>query len=205
MEINWKTVVSGIAPALTTILAGPLAGGAVKILADAVLGGSSGDPAKDEADLQKTMTGPMTPELEAQIQTAEATLKTALIAADVRKTEIAADTEKSYLADVADARAHNANTVGILRLGYIINCCSYLLVAATLVGSFALLLGVKLNVDPGIAAMVGGTIGACLQWVIGNSTLANSFFFGSSPTARANSTAMAASVSQTAAHAGKPK
>jgi hypothetical protein len=142
----------------------------------------------------------ITPELRAKILEADSQVRIALIAADVRKTEVAADVEKSYVADVANARASHANTVGILRLGYLINVASYSIVAAVLYGCFKVISGTEIGkVDPGLAATVGTLVGGTVQWLLSNAQQANGFFFGSSPSGRANSNALAAGVSKAVA------
>ena len=80
-------------------------------------------------------------------------------------------------------------------LGYLINLASYLCVAGVLAGCFWLLGGRKLEIDPGIAAMVGGIVGAAVQWLMQNAGQANGFFFGSSPSARQVSSDLAKAVS----------
>lgn len=198
MDFDWKAVVGTVAPALGTILGGPLAGGAIKILADKILGGSSGDEKKDADDLQAVLQADgLSPEIRAKLIEAENEVKLAVIAADVKKAEMAVDVEKSYITDVANARASNANTTGILNLGYFINFASYSVIILVLCGCYWLISGKTMaTVDPALAAIVGGLVGGVVQWLMSNAAQANSFFFGSSPTARANSAALAASVSE---------
>jgi hypothetical protein len=198
VEINWKALVTSVAPALTGILAGPLAGGAVKILADQILGSSTGDQATDEAALASTLAGGLTPELRAAILAAETQVKLAVIAADVRKTEVEADTTKSFLADVQNARSHNADTVGILRLGYLINIASYLCIILIIVGCYLMVSGTNLkDINPIALASVSTILGAVVQWLFSNASQANSFFFGSSPGSRGAVSSMASAVTDT--------
>jgi hypothetical protein len=201
MNFNWKDAVAIAAPTLGTLLGGPMAGAAVKILADKILeGGSTGNPAEDEAQVATILQSGFTPELRAKIADAEKEIKLALIAADVRKTEVAADMEKAYIADVSNARAHNANTVGILRLGYLINIASYGCVGLVLLGCYKVLTSTGMaSVDPGLATAVGGIVGGAVQWLLSNAMQANGFFFGSSPGGRQNAAAgLVQSVSQAA-------
>lgn len=119
-----------------------------------------------------------TPEQVIALQKVESDLK-------VKLRELEIDELKANLADVQDARKFNANTHGILYLGYGINALSYACVGMILYGSYTVLTGGKLNgVDPGMAAMVGSVVGAVVQWLMANSAQANSFFFGSSPGSR---------------------
>lgn len=201
---SWQDKVKAIAPTLGGLLtafggpAGALAGAGLTAVANA-LGVSNNEDAVSAA-----LEVGITPEQRAALIQSDLQYKEALITADIRKTEIAADTEKSYIADVADARAHNANTVGILRLGYGVNALSYGCVFAILYGCYKILMGVDLHaIDPGALVAISTLLGGVVQWVMSNCGQANSFFFGSSPTARANATQMSQSVTDTAKALGK--
>lgn len=182
--MDWKATIKAVAPTLGTILSA--AGGPVGMLAGAGLNAVAaalGVEPNEDAVAAAVQVG-LTPEQRAALIDADTKIKLAVVDAGVKNHEIDAGTEKAYLTDVADARAHNANTVGILRLGYLINIASYACVACVLCGCFWLLGGKSLTIDPGIAAMVGGLIGAALQWLLNNAAQANGFFFGSSPASR---------------------
>jgi len=181
---DWKSAVKAVAPTLGGLLAtfggpaGVLAGAGITAVANAL-----GVPDNEES-VSAAMQAGLSPEQKAALVAADLDYKKAMIEAGLRSQEINAGVEKAYIADVADARAHNANTVGILRLGYIINIASYSTVAAVLFGCYRLATGGKLDMDAGSAAMIGGIVGSALQWVISNSTQSNGFFFGSSPSSR---------------------
>lgn len=88
-------------------------------------------------------------------------------------------------ADTEAARRAHAQQAGVLRLGYVINVCSYLAVMGVLGGCFYVMTGGPgVQIDPGVAAMLGGIIGAAVQWLFANASQANGFFFGSSPGSR---------------------
>lgn len=135
-----------------------------------------------------------TPEQLLAIKTVDANLKIKIAELEVEKVKIAATTEETYVKDVGDARKFNANTHGILILGYGINAFSYICIGGVLYGCFAILGGAKPTVDPGIAAMVGGVVGAAVQWIMGNAAQANGFFFGSSPSSRQSASEIAKAV-----------
>lgn len=185
-DFDWKKAVGTVAPALGVLLGGPLAGGAVKVLADVLLGGSTGDPTVDDEKLGALLSNGMTPELQAQIIAAQNQVKLAVIEAGLEEKRLEQKATEAYLLDIANARGAHAGTVGILRLGYGINIASYSCVAMILIGCFLLMGGFRssLSVDPGIAAMLGGIIGAVVQWLMQNASQANAFFFGSSPSSR---------------------
>lgn len=138
-----------------------------------------------------------TPEQMVAIRKSEADLKIRFRELDTEDKKIAADVEKTYVDDVKSARQFNANTHGILLLGYLINFASYLCVGGVLFGCFYVLTGsARVAIDPGIAAMVGGIVGSAVQWLLSNSSQANSFFFGSSPSSRQVSADLAKAISQ---------
>lgn len=93
-EFDWRATIGAVAPGLATALGGPLAGAAVKVIADKVFG----NPNASEADLAAalaagTLTG-------AQIQA----LKQAEIEMQVEMARIDQATEAAYLADTDSAR-----------------------------------------------------------------------------------------------------
>lgn len=196
---DWKDIVKSVAPALATGLGGPLLGGVVSILADKVLGGSTGDPVADEAKLAGVLNGGLTPELKAQVLAAEQVFKTETL-------RVNADIEKAYIADTADARHSHAGDKHVLWLGLLINAASYVTTGAVLYGCFAVLSNSgKLAVDPGIAAAVGGIVGAVVQWLFSNAAQANGFFFGSSPGSRQMARDLGQAVGQGVQAQGKSK
>jgi hypothetical protein len=112
MAFDWKSAVGVIAPGIATLLGGPLAGGAVKLLADSLLdGGSSGDHAKDEASLANALAGGITPEIRAKIIDADTQLKLASMtfadAAQARELE----TLRVQLTDAQSARERDKEYV----------------------------------------------------------------------------------------------
>lgn len=106
--MNWKDAIRGIAPTIVGALATPAAGVAVKVLADAVLGGSSGDPVKDEASLAGMLANGVTAEVRLKIIEAEAALKAQ--AHELRKLVIEQETTL-YKADAEDR--HSARRAAI--------------------------------------------------------------------------------------------
>lgn len=203
MSANWKQVIAGIAPALATVLGGPLAGGAVKILADKLAGGSTGDLAQDETRVMGVLSQGLTPELQAKILEAEQAVKLAMIQAETKAKEIDLDRDRAQIADAAHARTVHQQNQGVMRLGYLINVASYTTVAAVLYGCFSLMTGSELKVDAGTAAVVGSIVGAAVQWIMANAQQANGFFFGSSPGSRAKDAELGKAVAEGARKATK--
>lgn len=177
-DFDWKktlpfigALATGGVPALVTAAAGAIA--------DAL--GTTVEPT--EAGIATAMKA-ATPEQVIALQQVDANLKIKLREFEVEEKKIAATTEIAYVDDVKNARQFNANTHGILYLGYGINLLSYACVFTILYGCFSVMTGSKIAVDPGLAAMVGSVIGAVVQWLMSNAAQANGFFFGSSPSSR---------------------
>lgn len=93
-DFDWRATIGAVAPGLATALGGPLAGAAVKVIADKVFG----NPNASEADLAVALaSGSLTG---AQIQA----LKQAEIEMQVEMARIDQATEAAYLADTDSAR-----------------------------------------------------------------------------------------------------
>lgn len=175
-----KKLVASVAPGLATVFGGPLAGSAVAVLADKLLGGSSGNKDLDEVNLVDAMKGGITPEVRAAIVAADKEVRLAVIAAGVRERELDVEVDKAVLADTANARQHGAGNGDLLTLGVIILCVWAVLTAATLYGLFALLTGEVKIVDVGVVATIFTVLGSTIGYVSGIAQQVVSFFFGSS-------------------------
>jgi hypothetical protein len=179
MDFDWKKTLPFIG-ALATGGVPALVAAAAGALGDAL--GTPVDPTPTGIDAAMKNA---TPEQLAALKQIDADLKTKMRAFDVQEKQIDATTEQAYITDVDSARHAHAQNMGVLRLGYFINAASYICILAVLYGCFMVLTNSgKMVIDPGIAAMVGGVLGAVVQWVISNSAQANGFFYGSSPGSR---------------------
>lgn len=203
---DWRDVVKTIAPTLGGLLtafggpAGALAGAGLGAIATAL-----GVP-NNESAVSAALQAGLTPEQRAQLAQADLDYKLALVNAGVEEKKIDADVEKTYVLDVANAREHNANTVGILYLGLGVNLASYLCVVFILYGLYSLVQAAKLDaIDPGTLVAIAGLLGGIVQWIMQNASQANGFFFGSSPTARAQGSQLGASVTDTVKNLVKKK
>lgn len=97
--MDWKELIRTIAPTAVGVLATPAAGMAVKVLADALLGGSTGDHVADEAKLAGVLAGGITPDVRIKLIEAEAEVKRQ--AHELRKALAEQDT-KRHEADARD-------------------------------------------------------------------------------------------------------
>jgi hypothetical protein len=191
--MDWKDVVRTVAPALGTLALGPLGGGVVKVLADKVLGGSTGNEAQDEAALQEVLSGPMTPELRAKIIESENAVKTAVIAAGIREKEIEAETERAYLADVQQARTAVTALQTNDAAPWWIKAQQPTLALLAVVGFLACIAG--LFAVSFTSAVMESTVKDILIYALGTLTgvvlMIYNFFFGTSDGSRRNQQALA--------------
>lgn len=99
MSFDWKEAIRTIAPTIVGLTATPAAGMAVKVLADVLLGGTTGDAVTDEAKIAGMLAGGITPELRAKLIDAELEVKKQ--AHEIRKLLISQETEL-YSTDAKD-------------------------------------------------------------------------------------------------------
>lgn len=97
---DWKEIVGSIAPGLATALGGPLAGAAVKVIADKVLGAPN---ATEEEVAEALSSGKLSGDQILAIKRAEQEFL-------VEMAKIDAQADQSYLQDVQDARARQVAT-----------------------------------------------------------------------------------------------
>lgn len=187
--MDWKKLLPIVGAAVTGNVPGAIAAAASAI--SDVLGV---DVAPTASSIDAALSA-ATPEQLVALRKVDAELKVRFRELDTEDKKTDAQIIIKHIEDVAHARQFNANTHGILLLGYLINSASYACIAGVLFGCFYVLAGGgKLQIDPGIAAMLGGIVGAAVQWLMANSSQANGFFFGSSPSSRQVANDMAKAV-----------
>lgn len=177
--MDWKQIVASVAPGLATALGGPLAGGVVAVLAEKILGTSTGDPVADEARLAGVLSGGLTPELRAKILEGEQALKLAVIQAGLEERKIEAASDQAVLLDVQDARKVGGDNRDLFILGAIILGSWALLTAGTLYGLFVVLTG-QIALDVAIVATVFTVVGSVVGYISNIAQQVVSFWFGSS-------------------------
>lgn len=177
-SFDWKKALPYIASAATGGIPGLIATAATA-LTEAL--GAEVPPTKEGID---NALKAATPEQILALKKVDNDLKIRFRELESEDKKVEVDLEKTYIQDVGNARQFNSNTDGILYLGYLINLASYALIMFVLYACFSLMHGGHLQIDPGTAAMIGGIIGAAVQWIMQNASQANGFFFGSSPSSR---------------------
>ena len=195
-NFDWTKVLPVIGAAVTGNVPG-----AILAAADAI-GDALGAPVPATPDGIIQALQAATPEQVIALQKIDADLKLRFRELDTEDKKTVQAGELAVLSDVQDARKFNSNTHGILYLGYAINTMSYLCIFGVLAGCFWVMgSSGRLAIDPGVAAMLGGVIGAAVQWLMSNAAQANAFFFGSSPGSRQVSADLARAVGDVASKA----
>lgn len=187
---DWKKIVGAVAPGLATALGGPLAGAAIGVIADKLLGDDANvqPPEVIESRLNDVLAGGLTPELRAKIIDAESALK-------VETLKINADVEKAYLSDVGDARKTHGTSDSVMHLAWGVLGAWVVLTGVTLYGLISILTGgIKIE-DVGIVATVFTVMGSTVGYVSNSAQQVLSYYFGSSRGSATKTDILAASVS----------
>lgn len=188
--MDWKKLITAVAPTIGTALGGPLAGAAVKVLGEQILGVENAGEKAVEAAVLKGLS----PEQLVAIKQADNSFAIRMRELDIDLGRLNADTEKAYLADTQDARKAHANDPGVFWLGIAVLVTFTLVMGAVLWGSFELMTGGITVKDVAVVGMVSGLIGTVVGYVAANAQQVVAYFFGSSRGSAAKTDAMAAAV-----------
>ncbi len=188
--MDWKSIIKSMAPVLGTALGGPLAGAAIKVLGDAVLGNA--DATQDE--VAAAITSGLSPEAIVKMREADNAFKTQMKAMDIDILKLNAQTEQAYLADVQSARNANGVNRAVFWLGIAILVTFATLMGFVMYGSFQLLTGGIVLKDVAVASVVSGLIGTVIGYVAGNAQQVVGYYFGSSKGSADKTDALASAV-----------
>jgi len=159
--MDWKEIVCTVAPTVAGAFGTPAAGIAVKVLADAVLGGSSGDQAKDEAAVSDALAGGLTPELRAKLIDADTALKTQ--ANELQKIALQNDVTR-YTSDAADRDSARRNNVAGQQAARVFWFAVLIFVGVVGIEGAVLVLGLPKDTDsPELMGRILGTLDAALM------------------------------------------
>lgn len=179
---DWRDIIRSVAPTIATALGSPLAGTAVKVLSEVLLG----KPDADEKDLQEAVRN-ATPEQLLQLRNADYDY-----AIQIKKLDI--DLEALYVKDTHGARMAHAGDRRVFWLGVAILTTFAVAVAGVLYSAHQILLTGMQVADPGTAAVVFTLIGTMVGYVAANAQQVISYFFGSSAGSKEKTSAMAKAV-----------
>jgi uncharacterized membrane protein len=173
-DLNWKQIVSTIAPTLGTLLAGPMAGTAISALSNIFLGTDNGT----EQELAKAITTGLTHEKIVEMQQLDLVHKEAMAKIGLDYAKLNQETEIAYISDTADARKYKDDKV--FWLGVIILVMFALTMGFSLFGAYQILSGGITIKDVAVVAAVSGFIGSIIGYVSANAQQVVGYFYGSS-------------------------
>lgn len=174
--MNFKEIIKALAPVAGSLVGGPLAGVAVKVIGEAI---GMAEPTVERV-ASAIQTGSLSPEQVAAIRAADAALKVRLRELDLDEKRIEADAERVYLADRQNARGTHAGDRGVFWLGIAVLVTMALDTIATFWLVYAILTGGLQIKDVGIVAAVFGILGTLNGYVAANAQQVISYYFGSS-------------------------
>lgn len=179
------------APTVATALGGPLAGVAVKALADALL---PGQDAPSAAQVASAVTSLPADQL-VKLREIEAKLQADLAASGIKMEELSVKRAEIAVSDTKSARDTSVALGGtyVHWLGSFILCVVFGAVAAMLYGSWQLMTGAAW-MDPTTFSAVSGIVGIVLGRLWGYGDQVVSFFFGSSLGSKDKTDAMSAAI-----------
>jgi hypothetical protein len=175
-DFDWKGVVQTVAPTIATALGGPLAGTAVRLLGEAVLG----DSGASQDAVQIALSQGVTPDQIQKMKDAENAFSVRMTELGLQEKDLLFKQEQAYLQDTQDARRANAANKDVFTLGIVILSSFTLIVLGALVGSGLILTGGLVVTDAATVGMVSGFIGTLVGYVAANAQQVVSFYFGSS-------------------------
>ncbi len=173
-------LIKAIAPTLATMFGGPLAGTAVKVIADAL-----GEPDAPESKIQDMISKGLSPDQLQAIQQADKDLK-------IKMREMDISLEQAYIADAQDARKNFSDDTKVFWLG-VAQLVAFLVVAVVAIAGAYYLLFSGEKFSDGTLAAVFGLIGSVVGYMAANAQQVIGFFFGSSQGSKHKTDAMAES------------
>lgn len=188
--MEWKKIISAVAPVLGTALGGPMAGAAIKVIAGAVLG----DENATASQVTEAVMQGLSPEALVKLREADNAFKVRMRELDIDLAKLNAATERAYLNDVQDARQSHGGSVGVFWLGIAILLTFAGVMVAVLWGGYALLVSPDPIKDESMKAIVSALIGTVVGYVAANAQQVVGYFFGSSKGSADKTDALAAAV-----------
>lgn len=172
--MDWKSIVKSVAPVLGTALGGPLAGTAIKVLGEAVLG----DGEATENQVQEALLKGLNPDALVKLKEADQSFAVRMKELDIDVAKLQLSEKNMYVSDTQDARKYKDDKV--FWLGVVILCTFAGVMCAALFGSYALLIGNLPINDASVVGMVSGFVGTIIGYAAANAQQVVGFFFGSS-------------------------
>jgi hypothetical protein len=172
--MDWKSIVKSVAPILGTALGGPLAGTAIKVLGETILG----DGEATETQVQEALLKGLNPDALVKLKEADQSFATKMKELDIDVAKLQLSEKNMYVSDTQDARKYKDDKV--FWLGVVILSTFAIIMYVALFGSYALLSGSMPIKEPSVVGMVSGFVGTIIGYAAANAQQVVGFFFGSS-------------------------
>lgn len=172
--MDWKSIVKSVAPILGTTLGGPLAGTAIKVLGETILG----DGEATETQVQEALLKGLDPDALVKLKEADQAFAIKMKELDIDVAKLQLSEKNMYVSDTQDARKYKDDKV--FWLGVVILCTFAGVMCSALFGSYALLTGNLSIKDASVVGMVSGFVGTIIGYAAANAQQVVGFFFGSS-------------------------
>ena len=186
-DLDWKKLVSTVAPTIGTMLGGPLAGSAISALSNLFLGKPDGT----ESEVSSAVLTGLTPEKIVEMQKVDLEHKEAMAKLGFDYAQLNQTKELAYISDTADARKYKDDKV--FWLGVIILGMFAATMGISLVGVYKILSGGITIADVSVVAALSGFIGSIIGYVSANAQQVVSYFYGSSAGSAQKTSEMTAS------------
>ena len=186
-DLDWKKLVSTVAPTLGGMLLGPLASTAISALSNVFLGSPDGT----EVEVSKAITTGLTPEKIAEMQLVDITHKETMAKLGFDYAKLNQEKELAYVDDVKDARRFHDDKVFwlvviIMSMFAVVKCMS-------LYGTYGIISGGIPIKDVSVVAAISGFVGTIIGYVAANAQQVVSYFYGSSAGSAQKTSEMSAS------------
>lgn len=193
---NLSKAVVTIAPTLSTMLLGPLAGTAVTALENAFGLVGTGPDAVTEA----IQSGKMTPEIIASMRTADQKHQEIMGQQGIDILKINKDAEiattQATLDDISDARKSNSGRDAVWYLASVVLGTFACLMMVVLYGCWSLISGGIILRDPSVVAAISGLVGSVVGYVASNAQTVINFIYGGSLGSEKKTDALSNSIQQ---------
>lgn len=168
MAFDWKSTLGMIAPALASAIGSPLAGKAVSILGQVVLGNNEAS----ESQIATVVQAGLPPDIVMRLRDADSAFQT-------RMRELDLSEQQLYVQDTEAARSHHSAQARVFWLGVAVLVSFTLVCAISVFGGYHLLFNSS-PIPEGLLAAVFSLIGATMGYAASNAQSVVNFYFGSS-------------------------
>ena len=173
-DLDWKKLVSTIAPTLGTLLGGPLAGTAISALSNVFLGNPDGN----ESEVSAAVLAGLTPDKIVEMKKIDLEHQETMAKLGFDFEKLNQETELAYVSDTADARKYKDNNV--FWLGVVILSLFGVVMGMSLYGTYGVITGGIPIKDVSVVAAISGFVGTIIGYVASNAQQVVSYFYGSS-------------------------